>query len=162
VPTALSRCEHVVVAVEELRALRDRHPKVLIVGPDADAETVLSELDSVVRPPITSIRVDNRFVLPSLLACGPLILRNLTALTWEDQHPLHDWMERTNDVMQIVATSAIPLLPLLERGSFLDTLYYHLERAVRRGRRSVEDQSRRCLTNEITRQAEYCLPLAMI
>jgi hypothetical protein len=122
-----TRSKHSVVPADELRALlRDCHPNVLIVGHDAAVETVLSELYPLVRLPITSIRVDHRFDLPSLLASGTLILRNLTALTWADQRRLHDWMKRTGGVMQVVATSATPLLPLLERGTFLDTLYYRL------------------------------------
>ena len=122
-----ARCDHPGVPADELRALlRDGHPNVLIVGHDAAVETVLAELHSLVRPPITSIRADHRFGLPSWLASGTLILRNLTALTWEDQRRLHDWMTRTGGVIQVIATSAVPLLPFLERGTFLDTLYYRL------------------------------------
>jgi transcriptional regulator of acetoin/glycerol metabolism len=85
-----------------------------------------------------------------VLASGTLILRNLAALTWADQRRLHDWMTRTGGVIQVVATSAIPLLPLLERGTFLDTLYYRLNvlyirgtawrecRRTRRTRRPIE------------------------
>jgi hypothetical protein len=149
-PTDAHR-EHPVVPADELRALlRDCHPNVLIVGDDAAVETVLRELYSLVRLPITSIRVDHRFDLPSLVASGTLILRNLTALTWADQRRLHDWMKRTDGVIQVVATSAIPLLPLLERGTFLDSLYYRLNvlyipgtvwresRRTRRTRRPIE------------------------
>jgi transcriptional regulator of acetoin/glycerol metabolism len=122
-----ARCDHPVAPADERRALlRHRHSNVLIVGHDAAVETVLSELYSLVRPPITSIRVDHRFDLPSLLTSGTLILRNLAALTLEDQRRLHDWMQRTGGVTQVVATSAVPLLPFLERGTFLDTLYYRL------------------------------------
>jgi hypothetical protein len=122
-----ARGEHLVVPADELRALlRDCHPNVLIVGHDAAVETVLSELYALVRLPIRSIRVDQRFDLPSSLASGTLILRNLTAVTWEDQCRLDDWLERTGGVVQVVATSAVPLLPLLERGTFLRTLYNRL------------------------------------
>ena len=119
-------------------------------------ETVLSELSSLVRLPITTIRVDHHFDLPSLLVSGTLILRNLTALTRADQRRLHDWMTGTGRVIQVVATSAIPPLPLLEQGTFLDTLYYRLNvlyirgttgracRRTRRTRRPIERAVRNC------------------
>jgi transcriptional regulator of acetoin/glycerol metabolism len=59
-------------------------------------------------------------------------------------------MTRTGGVIQVVAASAIPLLPLLERGTFVDTLYYRLNvlyirgtawrecRRTRRTRRPIE------------------------
>jgi hypothetical protein len=86
-----ARREHPVVPADELRALlRDCHPNVLIVGDEAAVETVLREFHSLVRLPITSIRVDHRFDLPSLVASGTLILRKLTALTWADDRDLLD------------------------------------------------------------------------
>jgi hypothetical protein len=52
-----AHCEHLEVP-DDLRALaRDCHPNVLIVGHDAAVETVLGELYSLVRLPITSILV---------------------------------------------------------------------------------------------------------
>jgi hypothetical protein len=120
------RIERRIVPAEELRAVGDLHPNVLIVGPDASVEQALKEIYAVVRPPILSIQIDNGFVLPSPPTGGTLILRDVAVAGPEDQRRLHEWIELAGGAVQVVSTNGASLLPLIERGSFLDSLYYRL------------------------------------
>jgi DNA-binding NtrC family response regulator len=57
---------------------------------------------------------------------GTIVLRNIAALTTEDQQRLLDWLTEVSGTTQTLTTSATPLTPSLERGTFLDALYYRL------------------------------------
>lgn len=124
-PPALIR-ESTVVPAEELHGLRDRHPNVLIAGPAASIAAAISEICPLLRLPITSLRIDRHVVLPLALTAGTLLLRNVAALNRIEQERLRDWLARTSDTTQVVATSTTPVFPLVERGAFLDALYYRL------------------------------------
>jgi hypothetical protein len=126
IPANLFASENVVVPIDDLLVLRDRYPNVLIVGPGAAAAAALSEIYPLLRLPITSLRIDHRVALPLTLTHGSLILRNVAALPLAQQERLHDWLARTAGSTQVLATSTTALYPLVERGAFLDVLYYRL------------------------------------
>ena len=71
------------------------------------------------------MRIDRHVVLPLALTAGTLLLRNVAALNRIEQERLRDWLARTSDT-QVVATNTTPVFPLVERGAFLDALYYRL------------------------------------
>ena len=118
--------ESTVVSTEELQGLRDRHPNVLIAGPSAALAAAISEIYPLLRPPVTSVRIDRHAVLHLTLAPGTVILRNIAALNRVEQERLRDWLARMSATTQVVATSTTPVFPLVERGAFLDSLYYRL------------------------------------
>jgi transcriptional regulator of acetoin/glycerol metabolism len=47
-------------------------------------------------------------------------------LTLEEQRRLLEWLQETAGRTRVVSTTSAPLLPLVEDGVFLDTLYYRL------------------------------------
>jgi len=55
-----------------------------------------------------------------------MILHDVGALTLEEQRRLLDWLLETTGRTRVVSTTSGPLLPLVEVGLFLDTLYYRL------------------------------------
>jgi transcriptional regulator of aromatic amino acid metabolism len=113
------------VPPEEMRALRQAHPNVLVVGPDAATDAALNELYPVVRRPIIPVDAGAGFHPPAEHA-GTVVLRNVGALTPDDQRRLLDWLTEVSGMTQTVTTSAIPLTSSLETGTFLDALYYRL------------------------------------
>jgi Sigma-54 interaction domain len=123
-PTLLP--QHRVVPEGELFGLRERYPNVLIVGQHEVTAAAVSEIFPLLRLPITSIRVDRRVVLPLTQTHGTLILRDVDALTRREQVRLHKWLARTSGSTQVIGTSATAVFPLVERGTFLDVLYYRL------------------------------------
>ena len=80
--------ESTVVSTEELQGLRDRHPNVLIAGPSAAIAAAISEIYPLLRPPVTSVRIDRHAVLHLTLAPGTVILRNIAALNRVEQERL--------------------------------------------------------------------------
>jgi transcriptional regulator of acetoin/glycerol metabolism len=114
------------VPEEELFALRNRYPNVLIAGPAAATAAAVSEIYPLLRLPITAVRVDRRLALSLNQTEGTLILRDVDALAKTEQARLHDWLARTAGAIQVIATSATPVFALLEEGAFLDVLYYRL------------------------------------
>ena len=57
---------------------------------------------------------------------GTLILRDVAAMPRNDQHRLCDWLAVTAGRTRVVSTTRQPLFPLLEAGTFVETLYYRL------------------------------------
>jgi transcriptional regulator of acetoin/glycerol metabolism len=55
-----------------------------------------------------------------------LILRDVDALTPEQQQQVLGWLQQDRADVQVVATSARPVWPLVESGHFDASLYYAL------------------------------------
>lgn len=107
-----------------------RLPRVnlLLVGPDAAVEHVL---DTVAASGETSREHDTwrpgkPFVLPDATTATTLILRDVDTLVREDQRRLLEWMEQAAGRAQVISTASAPLLPVVEAGAFMQTLYYRL------------------------------------
>lgn len=99
---------------------------VLLVGPDGLAEKIVEALRSDFSQPIQVWRPGARLVLPPVGHTRTLILHDLGAMAGDDQRCLCDWLEVTAGRTRVVSTTPQPLFPLLEAGTFSDTLYYRL------------------------------------
>ena len=66
------------------------------------------------------------FVLPSTPQPGTMVVRHVDTLVQEDQRRLLDWLERAAGVTQVISTASAPLLPSVEAGAFMQSLYYRL------------------------------------
>ena len=65
--------------------------------------------------------------LPSTAGrAGTIVIRDVDALTPEDQRKLCEWLDSRSDRTQVVSTAAAPLVPLVDSGLFNDALYYRL------------------------------------
>src|SRR5262245_62485884 len=93
--SSAARTGGVMVPVEELTALRDRHPNVLAVGPDTVTEAIIREITPFLRLPITVVQVHERAELPLSQIGGTLVLRDVEELAWNEQRRLFDWIART-------------------------------------------------------------------
>ena len=54
------------------------------------------------------------------------MLHDVGTLPLDEQLRLLDWLERAEGRTQVVSTSTTPLLPRVQAGAFIDTLYYRL------------------------------------
>ena len=111
-----------------LAVLRDQYRcvlNILIVGPEPAAELALQGLSALIAGP-TDIRV-----LPGPLLqlpradCAALILRNVGALTGEQQVELLRWLDSSPQV-PVVSVSSSSVFPLVGSGTFNEQLYYRL------------------------------------
>jgi hypothetical protein len=133
-----------------------RFPRVnlLVVGPTDAIEQVLHLVvgDAVVKDPVVGDSVAGHaapggagcgnnpdsgaqllmwrpgkpFVLPAPTGTGTMILRDVDTLVHDDQCKLVNWLEQVAGRMQVVSTASASLMPLVNAGAFIQTLYYRL------------------------------------
>jgi hypothetical protein len=115
-----------------LEEMRDRYrcvPNILIVGSERTAETALQELSFMFAGP-ADIRLLPGPLLPLPRAnCAALILRNVEALTAEQQMELSRWLDSRPGVPVVSVTSS-SVFPLVGNGTFSERLYYRLNMIV--------------------------------
>ena len=111
---------------EEWRVARIARVNVLLVGSDGSAEKIVDALRPDFCQPIEVWHPASRLVLPPIGGTGTLILQDVGAMPRADQRRLCDWLEVTAGRTRVVSTTRQPLFPLLEAGTFVETLYYRL------------------------------------
>ena len=110
--------------LEQLLA-REHRPNVLVeCGPSA-VSSVGNALVRACREPHQRYQLPCAFDLPTATQ-GTLLLENVEALTPPQQQALHEWMTTGCLGMQVVSITATPLARSVERGDFLEALFYRL------------------------------------
>jgi len=109
----------------EWRILRAHRLNVLLEGPAIATTAVLRLLQPHLPEPIRCHQPRRALTLPSV-ETGALILKDVSALSLDDQRRLLDWIVRTGSQTQIVSTTDRPLFALVTRGLFDEALYYRL------------------------------------
>jgi hypothetical protein len=102
------------------------HPNVLITGPAEATAAALAALRGILRSPVVHWQAGTSLTVPLTVPARTLILNDVAALNAADQARLHQWMQRPGHETQVVATSAMPLLLLVDGGQFDAALYYAL------------------------------------
>jgi len=125
------RCASTLRTVGELvdgewRIARLARANVLLVGSDRMAEQIVDALRPGFCEPIGVWHPASRLILPPVAGTGTLILRDVGAMPRDDQRRLCEWLEVTACRTRVVSTPRHPLFPLLEAGTFGETLYYRL------------------------------------
>jgi hypothetical protein len=103
----------------------ERHPNILIVGPDGLVAAALRKLWASLRQPVVSVTWPN-YPLPVDSRAGTLLVRDLELLPGEDQHRLQEWLDQPGRSVQVVATSSASVFQRVAQGTFLSSLYYRL------------------------------------
>lgn len=111
----------------EWRMLGAHRLNVILEGPATATDAVLCLLRPHFREPIRWRQPRRTLTLPRK-ETGVLILRNVTALSADDQTRLREWIVRTGSQTQIVSTTERPLFALVAQGLFDEALYYRLNR----------------------------------
>jgi len=57
---------------------------------------------------------------------GTIVIRDVDALTSDDQRKLCEWLDARSDRAQLVSTASAPIVPLVDSNLFNDALYYRL------------------------------------
>jgi hypothetical protein len=109
---------------ELLPMLRLTHPNVLIMGDPRDG-TTFERMIPFLRPPIAKWTPRHSAAMPAA-PFRTLLIAGGDELDAAQQEQLLELVSRTAGDIQVVTTSAMPLLPLVSRGMFLDRLYYQL------------------------------------
>ena len=110
---------------EDCRLARAAGVNLLIVIPEGSngfAELLIAQLAR----PVVAWRPGERLMLPQATQTGTLLLHNVGTLSLHDQRYLIEWLERAAGQTQVVSTTPVPLLPLVQAETFLARLYYRL------------------------------------
>ena len=111
--------------IPEWVILRTRRPNVLFTGWHAPCETVMATLQPYLRSPIYFWAPDT--ALPAPGDVTTLLVCDVATLSLDQQRALLSWLDQAAPGQtQVVSTTALELFPLVEHGTFLDTLYYRL------------------------------------
>jgi hypothetical protein len=109
-------------SVDESLLLSTTRPNLLLEGPEAQVQAVVAALRPLLLCPVTAwcgggLPDEHR---------GTLIVQEIHRLDDTQQRQLMIWLDDAVGTVQVIATTSEPLFPLVERGAFLDVLYYRL------------------------------------
>ncbi len=111
----------------ELNLARTTKANLLLVGREPVVLSLVSLLLPEPNAGATVRRQDGRLLLPSASSRGgAVVVRDVDALTREEQRSLIDWLDSASTRTQVISTASVPLLPLVETCQFNDALYYRL------------------------------------
>ena len=111
----------------DLSVARLTRANLLVVG----TERQVARLVSVAVPDSSQAAVvrcqNGRLLLPvASFGARTIVIRDVDALTREDQQKLCDWLDSRSDRAQVISTASVPLVPLVDGQLFNDALYYRL------------------------------------
>jgi len=98
---------------------------LLLIGPADVTGMLLDVVRLHLEAPVATIRAGEPMTLPSGHV-GTLIVQNVCLLTSDEQTQLNDALDNSLAGTQVISTSALCLMPMMQEGRFLDILYYRL------------------------------------
>ena len=109
----------------EWRMLRAVRPNILVIGRADFLESTVLALVAELPGPVTYLRPNAP--PPTNADAQVLLVPDLASLSADRQHEWETWLSDLNARRpQIVATSDVPVYPLVKRDLFSGTLYYRL------------------------------------
>lgn len=113
-------------ARKDLQVVGTPQPNLLLVGTAGAFRMVLEMLWLELREPIVTWHPGQPLELPLSGRAATLVLHDVGELTYDDQHRVLRWLERSAGQIRVVSTSPASLWPRVKAGSFNETLYYRL------------------------------------
>ena len=110
-------------SIEEFLLLASVHTNLLLEGQEPQFEAVLVALAPRLSRPVTTW---SQGILVPGEDPGTLIVPKVDRLDDDQQQQLVRWLEKTGGSVRVIATTSVSLFALVQRGSFLDRLYYLL------------------------------------
>ena len=110
----------------ELARLGMPRSNVLVTGSEEVVENLLDMLLPDLREPIGRWRPGEQLLLPPPALIGTMIFQDVGEMPYADQCELLSWLTGAARRTQVLSTTEEPLLPAVERGDFIEALYYRL------------------------------------
>lgn len=112
---------------DEWSAVRAAGVNLLVAGPREVTRSLVAALQPQFRQPVVALESSGEPVaLPAADHVGTLVLYDVSRLAAIDQSRLLAWLDGATTRIQIISTAARPMVPLIESGAFLASLYYRL------------------------------------
>jgi hypothetical protein len=109
----------------DFRELDSGIANVLLLGAAEQCAAFVEAAVPRLAEPVVWWRAPERLVLPQHELVGTLVLHGVDTLDGMDQRRLLEWLERQTPP-RVIATADPGLVIKVERGAFLDSLYYRL------------------------------------
>ena len=106
-------------------AAEGRRPNFLIVCDHASKEMAGLHVRALCAAPIHTCQLPGSLMLPCEKR-GTLMLDDVAALAIDQQVALYDWLGRQPGTIQVASVTTTPLSVRVEKGEFLEALYYRL------------------------------------
>jgi Sigma-54 interaction domain len=113
-------------AHEALRLVETHRVNLLLMGNEETVQPMMDALASRFHQPVGTWSPGERLVLPPAERTGTMVLNDVGDLALQDQIQLLEWLGSACGRTQVVSTANAPLLPRVQAGGFIDTLYYRL------------------------------------
>lgn len=113
-------------AQEELLLVGVPRVNLLLLGNDGVVQNVLDTFLQGADQPIASWFPGEALVLPPADRAGTVVLHEVGRLAIQDQIQVLEWLGQAMGRTQVVSTTSASLLPRVQAGAFIDTLYYRL------------------------------------
>lgn len=127
----------------EWLTIRGLRANLLVFGESISAERIAKYLMKWCPTPATLTVLPGELAMPPHRA-GTWFLQGVDAMTDRQQRDLDGWLTGDGSGVQLVSIATTPLWPLVEKGQFLDRLYYRLNTIVLDARpadgRSIYDE----------------------
>jgi len=104
---------------------RDPHVNVLVQCSDVSITSAFSEMAELCTRTPCIRTLPGALRLPEN-ADAPLLIGDVSTLMLEQQIDLYDWLDRFSGLMQVVSVTSVPLWSMVQRGRFLEGLFYRL------------------------------------
>jgi len=111
---------------ETLQLVEMHRVNLLLMGHEDVVQPMVDSLAARFHQPVGTWSPGERLVLPPADRTGTMVLNDVGALALQEQIQLLEWLGTAIGRTQVVSTTSAPLLPRVESGKFIDTLYYRL------------------------------------
>ena len=111
---------------DELRLVEQHRVNLLLMGQADVVQPMVEALAARFHQPVGTWSPGERLVLPPAERTGTMVINDVGALGLQDQIQLLEWLSSAAGRTQVVSTTSSPLLPRVQSGKFIDTLYYRL------------------------------------
>src|SRR5919197_981361 len=108
---------------ESLHEVCLRRMNLLLIGAAPGIDALVTRIRSLAENPIAVCALPGALTLPN---AGSLLLRDVAALTRNQQQTLLRWMNERRRRVQIISASSQRLFSQVAAGLFSDQLYYRL------------------------------------
>jgi sigma-54-interacting transcriptional regulator len=104
---------------------RDPRPSVLVQCSGISIASAFEEMAGLCSRTPFIRRLPGALLLPENDP-GCLLIGDVSTLMLEQQLDFYDWLDRFGESAQVVSVTSAPLWPIVERGRFLEGLFYRL------------------------------------
>jgi transcriptional regulator of aromatic amino acid metabolism len=104
---------------------QDRHLNVLVHCAGVPVDSAIAEVGELCGRALWTCALPGALHLPDT-DDETVVIGDVSALSLLQQIELYDWLDRFGESAQVLSFTSVPLWPLVERGRFLEGLFYRL------------------------------------